>query len=308
MTWRPDIIVYHFPCDDGMGSALAAYELYGSDIEFYPINYGEKLDMVRLGGKRVLMADISFPVNVMEQAARIANSLVVLDHHKTAEEALGHFPSFDTKGPHRAGFNVDDVHKFLIAHDGHPVVHFNMKRSGAALTWLFLNPQAQHLPLLIELVEDRDLWHFHNPMTKPIGLYLRSLPFNLDQWSLLLHRLEVPELRAGILAEGQAIERFFDRKVREVADQFIWQNVGGFKVPVANANWVFSSDVGHQLLKDHPTAPFAATYFDDGQYFRKWSLRSLDDREDASAVAKKFGGGGHRNAAGFTTVPNKWPM
>jgi nanoRNase/pAp phosphatase (c-di-AMP/oligoRNAs hydrolase) len=30
-----------------------------------------------------------------------------------------------------------------------------------------------------------------------------------------------------------------------------------------------------------------------------YSLRSRDDREDVSAMAKKFGGGGHRNAAGF---------
>jgi nanoRNase/pAp phosphatase (c-di-AMP/oligoRNAs hydrolase) len=33
-----------------------------------------------------------------------------------------------------------------------------------------------------------------------------------------------------------------------------------------------------------------------------WSLRSRDDREDVSEIAASFGGGGHRNAAGFRFV------
>jgi uncharacterized protein len=32
---------------------------------------------------------------------------------------------------------------------------------------------------------------------------------------------------------------------------------------------------------------------------RTWSLRSEDSRQDVSEVASTFGGGGHRNAAGF---------
>jgi nanoRNase/pAp phosphatase (c-di-AMP/oligoRNAs hydrolase) len=31
----------------------------------------------------------------------------------------------------------------------------------------------------------------------------------------------------------------------------------------------------------------------------QYSLRSEDSREDVSEVAKQFGGGGHRNAAGY---------
>ncbi len=37
----------------------------------------------------------------------------------------------------------------------------------------------------------------------------------------------------------------------------------------------------------------------DGQ--RKVSLRSTDGRIDVSIIARKLGGGGHRQAAGFTT-------
>ena len=34
---------------------------------------------------------------------------------------------------------------------------------------------------------------------------------------------------------------------------------------------------------------------------RKVSLRATDDRVDVSAIARAQGGGGHRQAAGFTT-------
>ena len=34
---------------------------------------------------------------------------------------------------------------------------------------------------------------------------------------------------------------------------------------------------------------------------RKVSLRATDARIDVSQIARKFGGGGHRQAAGFTT-------
>ena len=45
--------------------------------------------------------------------------------------------------------------------------------------------------------------------------------------------------------------------------------------------------------------PFAACYWDTPKG-RVFSLRSSDDGADVSEVAKQYGGGGHRNASGFT--------
>jgi uncharacterized protein len=71
--------------------------------------------------------------------------------------------------------------------------------------------------------------------------------------------------------------------------------IGGFDVPVANLPYTLSSDAGHLMAQNEP---FAACYWDtpDGRVF---SLRSSDAGQDVSAVAKSYGGGGHRNAAGF---------
>jgi bifunctional oligoribonuclease and PAP phosphatase NrnA len=49
------------------------------------------------------------------------------------------------------------------------------------------------------------------------------------------------------------------------------------------------------LVRDRLTSP-------DGELQRKVSLRSNDDRVDVSRIARAQGGGGHRQAAGFTTA------
>jgi len=69
-------------------------------------------------------------------------------------------------------------------------------------------------------------------------------------------------------------------------------------VPVAHAPYAFASDLAHEMLKAYPQAPFAAVVV-DAYGGRTYSLRSEDGRRDVSEVARSFGGGGHRNAAGF---------
>jgi hypothetical protein len=60
------------------------------------------------------------------------------------------------------------------------------------------------------------------------------------------------------------------------------------------------SDVGNKLIKKlYPNADFAVVYgYNDNHNCTSFSLRSTDKHADASAIAVKLGGGGHRNAAG----------
>ena len=53
--------------------------------------------------------------------------------------------------------------------------------------------------------------------------------------------------------------------------------------------------MGHLLGKGEP---FAATFFYDGEGY-VFSLRSDDNGLDVSEIAKQYGGGGHKHAAGF---------
>lgn len=66
-------------------------------------------------------------------------------------------------------------------------------------------------------------------------------------------------------------------------------------VPVACLPYTLSSDAGHMMAKGEP---FAACYWDTPEG-RCFSLRSAEDGMDVSEIAKDYGGGGHKHAAGF---------
>lgn len=66
----------------------------------------------------------------------------------------------------------------------------------------------------------------------------------------------------------------------------------------ANAPAFLASDLGHELANKSGTFGLVWSMAGDGQIH--CSLRSNGDY-DVSAIAKVFGGGGHRNAAGFST-------
>lgn len=298
--WKPDICLYHFPCDDGFASAWIARRKW-PDIVLGPTNYGQMFPDLDYRGKNILIADFSYKPDAISELMMSfgARSIVMLDHHKTAEADLKDFRVDNTRTA-RAKFASADVDGAFrdMADLGHPQVaaHFDMQRSGAALTWEFCYPDSPK-PFMVKLIEDRDLWRMSIPETRAFSLFLRSWPYEFDRWDWIGSCMETDAQRT--LADAKGIERFYDRNLAEMLPTATLREIGKWKaVPVAHAPYAFASDLAHELLKAHPAAPFAAVVV-DSYGARTYSLRSEDSRQDVSEVAKQFGGGGHRNAAGF---------
>lgn len=294
--YRPDLVIYHDQCADGFGAAWACWKRWGDSCEYVAANYGQTPpDVV---GRHVLIVDFSYKRPVLEEMARAAKSIVILDHHKTAKEDLEQFARFTGK-PER--FTPAVVASMVgdLNDGGYPpiVACFDMERSGARMAWEFCHKVPA--PYLIALIEDRDLWRFTLPDTKAFGLWLRAEPFSFARFDEIAQDLSQTSSCRTIMREAAAMQRFYDAKVQEIASFARRQRVGALEGMVVNCPPMFASEVGNALLDAHPSAPFAATYF-DAPNARMWSLRSRDDREDVSAIAAKFGGGGHRNAAGFS--------
>jgi len=298
MSWQPDMMIYHAHCADGFGAAWAAWKKWGDAVEFVPCAYGQPAPEVL--GKHVLIGDFSFKRDVMELIAPGAASIVVLDHHETAEQELLPWRRYQFN-PER--FRLDVVTSMAddLRRGGYPVVNamFDMSRSGAAITWDFCHPDKPR-PYLLQLIQDRDLWHFEFEDTKPFSLWLRSEPMSFQRWDEIAQKLEDPIGQLEIMNEGRAMQRFFDQKVAEIGRLGRTGLVDGFEVPICNCPPMFASEVGHWLLEQNPDAHFVACYSDQGKA-RGWSLRSQDQRMSVADIARKFGGGGHRNAAGFST-------
>jgi oligoribonuclease NrnB/cAMP/cGMP phosphodiesterase (DHH superfamily) len=99
-----------------------------------------------------------------------------------------------------------------------------------------------------------------------------------------------------LAAEGETCERLYTQLVDNICKKPWKMKIAGHEVPVVNTSIAWS-EVGDTLVKKNPDALFVASFtqFEDQIMF---SLRSRSEF-DVSEIAKKYGGGGHKNAAGF---------
>lgn len=258
------LCIYHGNCADGFGAAVVVRMALGSHkVEFHPGVYQDPPPDV--AGRNVIMVDFSYKRSVLLGMAQKARTILILDHHKTAEADLIDLPS-----------NV--------------AAHFDMNHSGAILAWRYFF-QDEEPPQLLRHIEDRDLWRFELAGTREIQAAVFSFPYDFETWERLL----VKDI-AALIRDGEAIERKHLKDINEFIEAASYRmNIAGYDVPVLNAPYFWSSDAGHIMGKGEP---FAACYWDT-QEGRVFSLRSADDGVDVSAIASRFGGGGHAHAAGF---------
>lgn len=270
----PTVCCYHFPCLDGFTAAWTVWRKYGNNVRYVPCNYDKPAPF--FASEHVLIVDFSFNAQVLQHMVDHNQSVTILDHHKTAQA---------------------DLQPFLD--DGRVKGLFDMDRCGASITWEFLNPGVPR-PMMIPFVEDYDLWRLAAAETKPLKAYMTSFEYGFNTWEVLAEQIEDFGSRAAAVEQGQAIDRAQAKSIRELLSDGVQMiTLAGVEVPVANLPYQWASDGAGQLAE---TAPFAACYYDKPGA-RIFSLRSRGDGMDVSEVARRYGGGGHRGAAGFRTAP-----
>lgn len=295
--WKPDICIYHANCSDGFGAAWAVFERWQYAVEYFPASYGDAPPDV--AGKRVLVVDFSYKRPVLDEMSASAHSIVILDHHKTAEKDLAGFN-------HVVGGSADVANRIFARVAGarqNVLTDFDIEQSGAVLAWKFCHP-GREVPLMLRYVEDRDLWRFQLEESRAINAAIASVPQTFDDWGttreLWFFEGDVPR---GLVQVGTAILRQRDKDIGALLDASLRRmTIGGVEVPTANVPFMWASDAGNILAEGNP---FAATYFDRSDGTRQFSLRSSPGGLDVSEVAARYGGGGHRNAAGFV-APGGW--
>ncbi len=280
------LCIYHASCVDGFGAAWVVREHFGGVVDFYAARYNEIPPEVR--GRHVIIVDFSYKRDVLVSMAIAAKSILVLDHHLSAMkdlEGLDHAATSWTKHMNRVEFDETQGSDSLY-------VLFDMSRSGAGLTWdFFFGPVPR--PMLINHIEDRDLWRFKMPDTRSVSASLFSYPYDFSVWDRLMDQTHYQ-----IMAhEGVAILRKEQKDLKEIlaiaTQEFTIQ---GHRIPAANVPYMMASEAGNELCKGRP---FAATYYVDKDGLYNFSLRSSEDGLDVSEIAKMYGGGGHKHAAGF---------
>lgn len=282
---RP-LCIYHGNCADGFGAAWVVRRWFKErEIDFHPGFYGTEPPDV--AGREVIMVDFSYKRPVLERMAAAAQMILILDHHKTAAE--------DLEGYRVPIWGAQAMQAGVWA-------LFDMNRSGAGLAWDFFFPHEKR-PRLIDHIEDRDLWRFTLAGTREIQANLFSFPYDFAVWDDLVEKAERPGGFADMLIGGVAIDRKMLKDIAEILGVATRRMViGGVDVPVVNLPYTMASEAAGKLAEG---ASFGASYFDNATH-RVFSLRSRGaDGADVSAIAKAYGGGGHKNAAGFQ-MPIGW--
>jgi uncharacterized protein len=260
------ILIYHGKCPDGFGAAYAFWKKHGDNMEYVArCHYDEIPD---LKDREVFMADIAFEREPMLKIKSEAKSLLVLDHHASAMEEL------------------QDLE----------FCHFDMSHSGAILAWNNQFPDEES-PLLLQYIEDRDLWKWQLPYAEEILFALDSYKYNFQTWRILEKRLEDTAGFEELKREGEAIRRYANALIKRLERDSYIAEIKGYNVRVINTPF-FRSEIVNNLAVGEP---FAAGYHFDGESFA-FSLRSTGpDAVDVSKIAAMFsGGGGHKSAAGFS--------
>ena len=96
---------------------------------------------------------------------------------------------------------------------------------------------------------------------------------------------------------GSYILAYSKTVVKKIAAKAVPRKLAGHEALVVNAShWM--SEVGNALS---PHCDLAMIWYHDHEDKKiKVSLRAFHDNIDASEIAKQYGGGGHKSAAGFT--------
>lgn len=279
MTTSPVFILFHAGCQDGLGSKYAAWTKYGDDgAKYFPVAYGDPIPFIP-DGSEVYIIDFSYDKATLEALNARCSKVVVLDHHKSAEEAL----------------------------KGLDFAFFDMNRSGAVMAWNYFHPGTD-VPDVLLRVQDRDLWRWQYKNTKAVTSAVQTLGDDMTEWHRWL------KMKSGgmmfLEGAGEKIEAYKDIAIERACRTYniTFRTWKGFNVAIINSNDL-QSDIGAHLYEKYPV-DFVIIYSLNGAGLVNIGLRSKNPTgTDVSNVAKIYGGGGHKHSSGCTaptSIIHEW--
>ena len=283
------LVIYHGPsCKDGWCAAYVAhlhFQSKGIEAELHMGVYGQPPPDVT--GREVYIVDFSYSRDVLEAMHAVAKSLVVLDHHKTAQAEL----------------------------EGLPYAIFDMNRSGAGMSWDYFFP-GEPRPLMVSYTEDYDLWRHQLPCTKEVNLALYSYPLTIEAWDEITNTSLEEAVTMGeamlLLKEGFVRDQM--GTAYEVREDFEDREVRYWKVN--SPKWGISdllASLCETPFSDGTLPDFSMAWSEDQDQNLQFGLRSRvkpgeTEAFDVSEYAKARGGGGHAQAAGFRVAKENNPL
>jgi hypothetical protein len=261
------IILYHAKCPDGFGGAYAAWKKFGDAAEYRPLAYGKPVP-TDLAGAHVYFIDFCYEQEIMNAIVSEAASVTVLDHH------LGTRPVTESMPEHV----------------------FDNDRSGATIAWTYFHPDLP-VPSLLNFIEDDDIYRFSFPDTRAVLAYLIVQPYEFETWDLLIKELDDRQTREAFFAKARIYAEYFKLLAQYAAKQGKKVLFEGYECLFATSHPLITmrSAVGAYLWEELPPLSLVVSAHPEGFGV---SIRG-NGSVDVAAIARKYGGNGHPNSAGF---------
>lgn len=278
------IVLYHHDDLDGQCSAAQVKEEMegnaSNPIRCIAVQYSGitwKKEEIEEAAE-VYVLDFTFPD--METLAEIAGQkLIWIDHHKTAMEE----------------------HKELW--DSNILGKRDITKAASQLTWEYLKSE-QPLPTAVEYISRRDIWQFGDKkeeisaFTEACQILIHS-PEDEDWKDLLASSNNGKEKVELYLRVGHALAEVQKVRIEKAFERGTDINFHGLRARLINTT-SDASDIGEYVYQkpEYDIAVMWQMNYDMVQV----SLRS--NSTDCAEIAQKYGGGGHRGAAGFRIKSN----
>lgn len=278
------IVFYHRADFDGIASAAIVKRKY-PEAELQPYDYGDDIDDGYLEGRDIVLVDCSFEPETMQLVADYATSFVWIDHHKSAIEGVA-----------ASGATYDGLQE--------------IGQAGCELTWRYF--MGGEMPRVIYLLGRYDVFDLEaDPKVLPFQYGMRSMAETEDPTSGIWD---------GLLQTTKAAVAAVDAICKRGTVCFEYQQVQDEKAVKALSFTVeLDGHVGiacnaagkgsllFESVFDKESMQLMIPFFMDKTGRWRVSLYSPQDGGvDCSEIAKKYGGGGHRNAAGFECDELPW--
>lgn len=259
---------------DGWASS-AVVKMKHPKAEFFGYNYELEFPLVE-GYDIVYMVDCSTTSENMKALIEKNKKFVWIDHH--AKKIL-------------------DICKELGGEIA-GIRDTNSKNAACVLTWRYLFPN-QEVPIILNYIEDLDIWNWSLKHTDEINTAL-FIDYKNDR-DKLVHFMNWSCEHDELIQNGKQYIKMRKSQIDFLLKLMRTKVFHGYKTGVVNTP-IHTSFVGHEILEQNPDIDIALIWYNYKDYI-KVSLRSRDE-VDVSEIAHLYGGGGHKQASGFTLKTN----
>lgn len=255
---------YHHNDLDGRCAGAIVYQRH-DDCEMIEVDYKDDIGIEKIGiDEKIYVVDFSFKPETMKSVLKKTQEIIWIDHHKTAFE-------------YNYGIDLRGIR--------------DKQYSGCELTWIFLCSEV--IPKSVILIGDRDKWAWkYGEETAQFNMGLRMFPHKPKDeiWEKLIHhQADLSE----VIDAGKICIKFRDQFCSDYIESYGFETTFENYECFANGIYMFASEAFGKKMEQYDIC-LSYEYLGN-----KWIVGLYSEEIDVSIIAKKYGGGGHKGAAGF---------